>query len=268
MSGEIIRSLTPEERELQRKQAELEVLELKLAQRELDLVTFQAELASFQGHYLSIVGRLYAELDELEAQIAEAKARQKPNDSKIQDKAKQARTRAEQTAHSAESAAPEKSEIKPKFPERLKKLYREIAKRFHPDLAADEAERVHNQQLMAEANQAYQTGDMQQLQAILQRGHNSPEAVKGLGAAAELIRIIRRIARAEERLKAINLELNELKKSSLYQFRLKVNEAKQNGLDLLAEMAGYLRREVAKARVNLANLTWKKANSRSTLNSI
>ena len=257
MSGEIIRSLTPEERELQRKQAELEVLELKLAQRELDLVTFQTELGSFQAHYLSIVGRLYAELDELEAQIAEAKARQKPNDPKIKAKAEQARTRAEQTARSAECAPPEKSEPKPKFPERLKKLYREIAKRFHPDLAADEAERIHNQQLMAEANQAYQAGDLPELHAILRRGQNSPEVVKGLGSAAELIRIIRRIARVEERLQAIKFEISELKRSSLYQFRLKVNEAQKNGLDLLAEMAGYLRREVAKARVKLANVTWK-----------
>jgi hypothetical protein len=36
----------------------------------------------------------------------------------------------------------------------LKKLYREVAKRIHPDLVTDETEKKRRQQLMIEANQA------------------------------------------------------------------------------------------------------------------
>jgi hypothetical protein len=73
MSTDIIRSQTPEEHELERKQAELVALEAELIQRELDLATLRAELAYFESRYLRTVGVLYAELDEIEAQIAEAR---------------------------------------------------------------------------------------------------------------------------------------------------------------------------------------------------
>jgi len=43
--------------------------------------------------------------------------------------------------------------------ENLKKLYREVAKRVHPDLATEESERQRRHELMAEANRAYAEGD-------------------------------------------------------------------------------------------------------------
>jgi DnaJ-class molecular chaperone len=49
----------------------------------------------------------------------------------------------------------------------LKRLYREIAKRIHPDLATDDAERAKRNQLMAEVNRAYADGDEARLRAIL-----------------------------------------------------------------------------------------------------
>ena len=78
MAGEIIRSQTPEERELEKKKAELAALEIELIQREIDLATLRAELTDFESRYLRTVGVLYAELDDIEAQIAEAQARRNP----------------------------------------------------------------------------------------------------------------------------------------------------------------------------------------------
>jgi chromosome segregation ATPase len=77
---EIIKNLTPEERELDKKQAELASLEAELIQRELDLATLRAELSNFESRYLLTVGVLYAELNEIEVEIAEAQARLKPTD--------------------------------------------------------------------------------------------------------------------------------------------------------------------------------------------
>ena len=46
----------------------------------------------------------------------------------------------------------------------MKRLYREVAKRIHPDLTSDRADRAKRQQLMAEANEAYERGDEARLQ--------------------------------------------------------------------------------------------------------
>src|SRR5437660_2672494 len=130
MRTEIIRNRTPEEQELEKKKVELASLEADLIQRELDLAALHAELAEFEGRYLRTVGVLYAELDEIEAQIAEAQARRTPNDLGAQEQAARARAQAQESFQSTRAIA------EPKFKptESLKKLFREVAKRIHPDL--------------------------------------------------------------------------------------------------------------------------------------
>lgn len=252
MRMEMVRELAPEEKELEKKRLELARLEAELAQRELELVTFQAELNAFRNQYLQALGKLYAELDAILAELAELQALKKPASHQAWKKAEQARAKAEDSARSAKETEGPSKNFKPS--ERLKKLYREIAKNFHPDLAGDEEERAKYQQLMAEANQAYQSGDETLLEKIYTQGKHSPESVKGVGAGAELVRVIRKIASIEKRLEQIASEMDLLKRSSLYQLKLKYEEMKEKGIDLLAEMAGYLNRQITEACIRLNRL--------------
>lgn len=144
------RPSTPEAQELEKKREELASLEAELVQRELDLATLRAELTAFEARYLKIVGVLYAELDEIEAQIAEAQARRRPRDPKVQAEAAQARAQADESAQTAKAI----QEPRPKPTESLKKLFREVAKRIHPDLATNEEDRARRQKLMTEPNRA------------------------------------------------------------------------------------------------------------------
>src|SRR5215510_7071771 len=137
MTTDIIRNQTPEELELQRKLAELASLEVELIQRELDLATLRAELADFESRYIQTVGVLYAELDEIEAQIAEVQARRRPSDSEAQERTYRARAHAQESSETAKDI----SVPKPKPTENLKRLFREVAKRIHPDLATNDADR-------------------------------------------------------------------------------------------------------------------------------
>ena len=255
MNCEVVYKMMPEESELLKKQAELAALETELAQRELELATFNAELRSFRVRYLKVLGGLYSELDDLHAQIAEATARFKPNDHKARQQAAEARAQAEGSARAAESAQEQSlpnGNFKPT--ENIKKLYREVAKRVHPDLASDEKERIRNQQLMADANRAYAEGDEFRLRAILHQWESSPESVKGNSCGAQLVRIIRKIAKVTERIQGIAAEINELKNSSVFQLKCKVEDAETHGLDLLAEMAAYLKQCIFRARCRLLNL--------------
>ena len=110
MSTQLILQVTPEDEELQRKSAELATLETELVQGELDLTTLHAELQNFDREYQQVIGTRYTELDRIEEQIAEYMA----------------------YLESSTDFTPS---------EDLKKLYREVAKRIHPDLTTDPVEK-------------------------------------------------------------------------------------------------------------------------------
>jgi DnaJ-domain-containing protein 1 len=226
MSSGLVFSKSPEDEELDRKNAELAALEMDLIQRELDLTTFHAELHSFEREYLQIIGSRYTELERIEAQITEymdyleSSRNFKPSDS-------------------------------------LKKLYREVAKQIHPDLATDEAEKVRRQDLMAQANEAYERGDEERLRAILQNWESSPESVKGEGGAMELIRVIRKISQCRSRLVKINQEIEVLMKTELFELKSQVDRARETGQDLLADMAEHLDDQIVEAQERLTELKEK-----------
>src|SRR6202453_1329516 len=133
-------SLNPEEQELARKRSEQGAIESELAERELRSANLRAELGAFEQQYLHFVGSRYAELDELKAGIAERAAREQPSNARAQQVAREAREHAKET----KTAAGEKLESSPPAfeasPER-KRLYRDVAKRIHPDLTSDRHDR-------------------------------------------------------------------------------------------------------------------------------
>ncbi|MGH7800808.1 MAG: molecular chaperone DnaJ [Thermodesulfobacteriota bacterium] len=254
MKTKITRRQTPEEKELHKKLSELASLEAELAQHELDLATLQAELRTFENRYLRVIGVRYTELDEIEAQIAEALARLNPKDNKAKEKAEKARYQAQESSHATGNIQEQKEPLRFKPSENLKKLYRKVAKSIHPDLATDEEERARRQKLMAEANRAYEEGDEESLRAILREWESSPESVRGEGPGAELVRIIRKIAQVEERLRTIQIEITQLKESDLYKLKTKVEAAEKEGRELLADMAKQLDEQKADARKRLAEI--------------
>lgn len=258
MGTEIIHQITAEEWEYKSKNAELSSLEGQLAQQELDLATFRGEINSFRARYLAAVGSRYWELDKLEAEIAEIEACRKPYDQAARQRAEQTRAQAEESAKAAYNQGKMK-ETTPRFKptESLKKLYRQIAKQIHPDLAVDDQERTRYQRLMAKANQAYQVGDEIGLQNIIRQLKKSSVPEKNDNIIDKLARIIRQIAQVKERLSGIEREMKEIRSSSLYQLKLKVEAADINGSDLLVEMAGFLDEQIALARVNLARIKAK-----------
>ena len=250
------KGLSPEDKELALKKAELERLEARLAQRELDLLTFELELREFEQLYLRIVGVLYAELDEIKAKIAEAKAASSPNDESAQKEAAEARAQAEESAHSTESVRDTKPLEKFKPSDSLKKLYRELARLLHPDLVLDEKEKAKRHVLMAKANKAYEDGDEELLAQMLADQLNSPDEIKGDGLGAELIRVIRQISRANERLMEIDKKFTSLEKSEFFELKSKAVEAESEGRDLLAEIATSIRTEIVDAQRRSSTKVW------------
>ena len=244
--------LNPEEQELARKREEQTAIETELAERELRSANLRAELGAFERQYLHHVGSRYAELDELKAAVAERLAQEQPGNERAQQAAREARARAAET----QSTAGDKSEATPRAFEsspEMKRLYREVAKRVHPDLTSDRADRAKRQQLMAEANEAYERGDETKLRKIFTEYEWSAEAVQGEGPGAELIRVIRRISQARGRLAEIEAELQELLRSDLYQLKVRLDEAQSHGRDVLKEMVQKVEDQITQAKRRLEN---------------
>lgn len=245
MTPGLPRTRTPEERELAAKNSELAALNLQLAQRELDFATLRVELRNFEQLYLRVVGLKFAKIDDLEAQIAEALKNRRPSDEIARERAADARAKATESAAAAGAIDPQRHAAGFQPSDDLKRLYREIAKRVHPDLAIEEDERAIRNRVMAEANRAYAGDDETRLREILEEWETSPDAVTGDGVGAELVRAIRRIHQIQARLASIEIEIAKLAGSELSTLKTRAELARQKGLDLLAQMAEQLDEQIA-----------------------
>lgn len=223
MSDQLVISLSPEMEELQRKTEELLALEAELVQGELTLATIHGELQNFEREYQQIIGTRYTELERIEIQIAEYMAYLESN-----------------------------RDFKPS--EDIKQIYRQVAKLIHPDLTTDLQEKIDRQKLMTEANQAYEDGNIDRLREILHSWESRPEAFKGEGLGAELIRMIRKISQCRERLRKIHQEIAEIEQTELYQLQVEVSTARKNGKDLLLEMARDLDEQISQTQEELIKL--------------
>jgi hypothetical protein len=247
----------PEELELERKRAQLAALEPGLAEKELELATLRASLAEFERRYLSSVGLKYAELDKVEAEMYEAAAKLVPEDAEAKLKAQAGREQAKASAEAAKDArsastAPPRQAFSPS--DHLKTLYRSAAKALHPDLADGEADRQRRHQFMIRVNEAYSKGDEQKISAILTEWQHSPEYVKGDSVAAELVRMIRKLARGQERIRGIEEQMQKMKKGELFLLKIRVEKEEAGGRDLLDELASEVANEIREARKRLEQL--------------
>jgi len=244
MPAEIILQQTPDDAALLDKRQQLAAVRDALAERESELAQLRTRLKAFESRYLRQVGILYAELDELEARIAEREIDLYDSDA-ARRRAQEARQRAQETHDAAYSEAHEAEEVDP--PPTLKALFREVAKRIHPDFATDDDERKYFTLLMARANQAYSRGDLQTLQSMLD-DHSEIHASTQEGAAAELLRITRQIQHAQRDIDRLDAEQRAIRESEIGQLHRDAESATLENRDLLSELENSLRQQVAEAQ--------------------
>ncbi len=183
MSQEIIRSKLPEELEYENKLNELNILEETLAQLELELQSTKYELKEFELNYMQTVGICFAQLDKIKAQIVEILSRLSPDDIKLKEEFQEAQTTANELAQAVGDAQEElKTHRKISHDEDIKAIYRDLAKKFHPDLAIDEDDRQRRTKYMSEINEAYQNGDEDHLKRIMQEFEACRDSVTGEGS--------------------------------------------------------------------------------------
>jgi len=246
----------PGAEELVRRKAQLLVLSRRLLGRERDLAAFRAELHAFESTYRKALGARYARLDELAERLDETAAPVGDLPEADPDADGPAERYPGQGLPGEQNWAwgerePEKEPERVPVSDDAKRVFRQLARLIHPDLARDPEERERRTNLMVAANDAYEQGDVAALERLLEEWHQSPEAVTGRGAAAELERTRRRIAQVEASLVRVDEELAELDASAVGWLRRRVEKATHEGWDLLAHMVRELDRQISEAQLEL-----------------
>jgi hypothetical protein len=226
-----------EEQALRKRREELFELESRLAESESEIANLQSNLRVFEGRYLSAVGERYDELAGIEKEIAKLQGLELEDEDPI--------SLADDEVGCGQNRF---------HSDKLKKLYREVARKFHPDLSSCPQERQHRHQLMVEINRAYETGAEDRLQELLEAGAGLESVEIGGSMSAEMILLVRRIAEAKQRLAAIESEIEEIKASEIYKLKLRVENAEAMGVDLFADLIAQVDRQVTKARNRLEHL--------------
>src|SRR5215468_11340681 len=226
-----------EEQALRKRREELSELESMLAERESELANLQSSLRAFEGRYLGAVGERYDELAGIEKEIAKSQGLE------IEDQ--------EPISLADDEVGCGQNRF---HSDKLKKLYREVARKFHPDLSSCPQERQHRHQLMVEINRAYETGAEDRLQELLEAGAGLESVEIGGSMSAEMILLVRRIAEAKQRLAEIEAEIEEIAASETYKLKQRVEAAETIGVDLFADLIGQIDRQIKKARARLEHL--------------
>lgn len=235
-----------------RERAELEVLTQELSELELELATAQAEIAEFTRRYHALIGTRMATLDELRAELAVRQAQADAADTEARETATAAQERAKQTRRESNRFEEIAGETTRSFTPSadIKKLFRRLAQKIHPDRADNEPDRAWRTQLMSEANRAYQAGDEAALTEVLALWEEGTEFRARREADGDMLSA--QLARLKRRIAAIEAELNRLFGSRLYELFTATNIARRAKRDLLQEMAARLDADIAIARGQLA----------------
>lgn len=228
-----------------RQRAELEVLTQELSELELELATAHAEIADFTRRYHALIGTRMATLDDLRAEAAARRAEADAADTEACAAAAAAHERADRTRRESSRFEHIVRETPRSFAPStdLKKLFRRLAQKIHPDRADNEPDRMWRTQLMTEANRAYQAGDEAALLEVLALWEEGTAFRTKREADGDMLTA--QLARLKQRIAEIEAELNRLFGSRLYELFTATNIARRAKRDLLQEMADRLDADIA-----------------------
>ena len=138
----------------------------------------------------------------------------------------------------------------PTLPDRnipdIKMLYRKLARRYHPDLARSDADRVASNEQMTEINRAYNAGDLPVLMRLA--GMTIPYGVEipklTLHPGIRLNEPLTELEQTERKLRAVRQQITLLSSLPIVKLSLEVKLARHQGRDLLREMSADLQHKV------------------------
>jgi hypothetical protein len=242
-----------QDEELQALRAEITRAREYLAVLELELFNTRSALAEFQRRFNAHIAPLERRLAGLQAQLKDAlEARRLHHDEPAEEfrrpdgangKARE-RVREEEFYRADEKVEADNGKMDSVAEEELRALFRELAKRFHPDLVRDPDEKKQREEIMAQVSQAYAAKDLEALRRLARRPDFKAEQT------ARFRREEKEILRTEleyisQKIVELEQQCRTLDQSPAMHLRMEANLARQAGRDLLSDMAAHLEERIA-----------------------
>ncbi|SDC98204.1 hypothetical protein F610DRAFT_03267 [Streptomyces sp. LaPpAH-199] len=245
----------------------VQAAEQALIEFEIAVETFRVEVENFSRLHHQKLGPMYARLDELDALIAEARAA-RTKDPEDERKAREARAAVlpmpgvDELFHDwmdGDGLSPEAAAMLTEQPvrppkrvrpsEEARRLYRDLARKAHPDLAQDETERQRRDEFIARVNAAYGRGDVELLKELVEEWAAGPVPPPApLSESEELYARLEWLTRRKELLTVLAQELEEGPIGSM--LRMAPDDPDQ----LLEDIAEQLLGEVSRRESELAEM--------------
>jgi len=254
------RALIVSDPEVERLRAEVAAKQARAAELEADLVESRESLAAFQRLFESRLRPLTIRLALLQDQVKaarRAKLRQAWEAyqfaGKYVDVEDQFRTAWTQTETGAPPPPPPPTSASVEA--QIKLLYRELAKRYHPDLAATDEEREWRTPRMAAVNAAYAARDLAMLERIAASKDDVSAPAPKIDSREALIASLRRESeRLDELIEKLERDFEELTNSPALQMQLEASMARRAGRDMIGEAAAELQKEIRELERELKEL--------------
>ncbi|MFD3457226.1 hypothetical protein ACFWVC_34250 [Streptomyces sp. NPDC058691] len=231
-----------------------------LIEFEIAVETFRVEVENFSRLHHQKLGPMYARLDELDALIAEAVAA-KSGDREDIRRASEARALVmpmpgvEELFGGLLDSDGIRPPDDPHPPRRVRpgkeaqRLYRELVRKAHPDLAQDAAEQERRSEFIARVNEAYAYADEERLRELAAEWEAGPVPEEEQPTEGEVLYArLEWLAQRKEQLAALAAELEE---SAIAQM---MKLSPEDPDSLLNEIAESLLNQVANREAELAKL--------------
>lgn len=198
------------------------------------------QLTEIQHQYLLRIGKLYIQIDRLNQEITTfrrlelllRKGFTVKQAKQILMQREEANNTERKNFHTTDyiSMPPEDDDTPDDRKDQIKKLYRKLIPRYHPDLSQDRKEKKMRENMMKRINKAYQEHNLEVLKAI-------DEERRFTDHEADTIEFLRK--KLEEQIQVISSlqkEYRNLLYSEWYTWKKKIDKAKKNNKDIFKEL--------------------------------
>ena len=238
--------------------AELTSLRMRLNKKreyiailELELFNTRVTIHDFMVIYKKRVGHLEEYLRNLRRKLYETLESQKANPEEQADEFESSADDEEFTYKDRDEnngwrkiGEQKKSKYSPKMEEQIKNLFRELARRFHPDLTSDPEEKKWREEVMTRVNQAYANRDLKALRALAEqpdRPVDSPNQTK----EQEIAALKAELKRLDGVIADLKARINHLEESPAWQLKMEARLKRRSGSDLLTELENKFKEQIA-----------------------
>ncbi len=264
----LVLSSEPERVRLRELRAALDERRDAIADIDLEIETLRSELADFEAAYNDRLMNEHATLRRVEGYLRHLRRwsellRADP----VEDLGSRARRVEKQRLRELKQYPPrarirdeapnllenEETSLLPAPRDELKAAYRQLARRFHPDLARTEDERLQASKMMVRINTLYRDGDLDRLVALAEQVKGGEIDDPELTDAEQLELLDERLAWFDAVLENLREEREELEQSPTCELMRNVEQAQAMNRDLVGEIREELRQRIDESYERVGN---------------